>query len=236
MTEDLEWPEGPIRPDLAAGEIHVWQAHLNVDRPVLADLRSSLSDDEVARAARFHFDEHRDRYIAARGILRDILSRYRSEQPRAIEFSYGAFGKPAFKDQASNERIQFNLSHSGGLALFAVAAGIELGVDVEEIRPGPADMEIAEHFFSGTEVAALRALPASVQREAFFNCWTRKEAYVKALGGGLQVPLDSFDVSIAPGEPTALHLGQKRDDKRKWSLRALRAAPGYARRQSSRKV
>jgi 4'-phosphopantetheinyl transferase len=226
MTENLEWPPGPAQPILTAGQVHVWRSPLDLDGSVLDGLRMSLSDEELERAARFRFDEHRNRFIAARGVLRDILSKYLHQQARAIEFSYNAFGKPALKLQGQG--IQFNLSHSGALALFALSANMQLGVDVEQMRPGPADLAIAERFFSQSEVAALRALPTDIQSEAFFNCWTRKEAYVKALGGGLQIPLDSFDVSIAPGEPAVLHSVQEEGQKDKWSLQALHPAPGYA--------
>jgi 4'-phosphopantetheinyl transferase len=228
MVEKLEWPAGPTTPDLAPGQIDVWQASLDPGSAILGELRTNLSDDEIARALRFRFDEHRNRFIAARGILRDILGIYLGRRPQAVEFIYGAFGKPDLKDRGAGGEVQFNLSHSGELALFALAINTRLGIDVEQIRPGPADLAIAERFFSRSEVTSLRALPASLQAEAFFNCWTRKEAYVKALGGGLQIPLDSFDVSIAADEPVALHLSHDQEKETNWSLRALHPAHGYA--------
>ena len=211
------------------GEIHVWRASLDLDPYDLDNLRSALSPDERTRADRFVLPQHRARFAAARGILRDILSRYLDCTPEGIQFHYGPSGKPALAPGSGPAEIRFNLSHSHGLALYSVARSRELGVDVELIRSRVAEERIAERFFSPAEVAALRVLPPSARTAAFFRCWTCKEAYIKAKGGGLSIALDSFDVSVTPGEPAAL-LGVRDDplEAARWSLEELAPGGGYA--------
>ena len=164
----------------------------------------TLAADEQARAERFHFERDREHFIVARGVLRAILGRYLNRAPERLSFCYGAHGKPALAGEAGADAIRFNVSHSHGVALYAVTRGREVGIDLERIRFDLAVLEIAERFFSRREVATLRTLPTEAQRQAFFRCWTRKEAYIKARGEGLSLPLDQFDVSLAPGEPAAL--------------------------------
>jgi 4'-phosphopantetheinyl transferase len=190
---------------------------LEVDPARLNHLSELLAPDERARAARFHFDQHRRRFIAARGMLRELLGKYLAIDPAAVEFSYNAFGKPAV------DGVYFNLSHSDRLALYAVSCTREVGVDIERIDPAFADEQIPEQFFSPAEVQILRSLPKELQTEAFFNCWTRKEAYVKARGLGLSLELHSFDVTLAPGEPAAFLRGGEN-----WSIEALECATGFA--------
>jgi 4'-phosphopantetheinyl transferase len=198
---------------------------LDLDEPRLAAMRALLSDDELQRAARFHFERDRNHFIAARGLLRQLLGRYLDREPAALCFAYGARGKPTLLGHA----LRFNLSHSHGLALFAFALGCELGIDVEQIRLGFAAAEIAQHFFSPCEVAALRALPAAQQAEGFFNCWTRKEAFIKGRGDGLYMPLESFDVTLTPGEPAQmLEVRGEPGAAARWFLEALTPEPGYA--------
>ena len=214
-------------PSLARGDVHVWHASLSVDRPSQDELLGTLSPDERARAERFHFERGRDRFITGRGLLRAILARYLARPPEALRFDYSLHGKPRLSG-SDGDRLRFNVSHSHDLALYAITEDRELGVDVERIEPR-LEKGIAERFFSPGEVAALRALPAEVQSEAFFACWTRKEAYVKAKGEGLSFGLDQFEVSLAPGEPAALlRTIADPDEACRWSLRELAPEPGYA--------
>ncbi len=185
----------------------------HLDRPYAAAL---LSADEHARAARFRFDIHRTRYSAARAALREILAEYLSVPARSIEFSFNPYGKPFV------EGLHFNLSHSADLAVYAVSRTREVGIDVERLDTQFAAEQIPERFFTETEVASLRALPEHLQLEAFFNCWTRKEAYVKARGLGLSLPLSSFDVTLAPGEPAGFLRGADG-----WEIEAFSPVPGY---------
>jgi 4'-phosphopantetheinyl transferase len=217
------WEASPELLALEEDEVHVWRASLDCDGRVLHQFDETLAPDEKARAQRFVFRPDRNSYIAARGILRELLGRYLKRAPSEIEFDYGPQGKPALRSGSHEGQVQFNLSHSHGVALFAFAAGRQVGVDVELVRPDFAGEKIAERFFSSQEVMELRSLPAAVLDEGFFLCWTRKEAYIKARGEGLQIPLKSFHVSLTPGEPARLQA----DDSSRWSLRSLRLGGRY---------
>jgi 4'-phosphopantetheinyl transferase len=188
-----------------------------------------LSAEEQARAGRLHFDQDRERFIMAHGLLRLILSGYLSTVPRELRFSYSPHGKPALTASSDQETPNFNLAHSGRLALYAISRGRRIGIDVERIRSDCPCELIAEQFFSPQERAVLRALEAEeVKRRAFFNGWTRKEAYIKARGEGLSFPLDQFDVSLVPGEPVALRRIQGTSlEASRWSLHELFAGPDY---------
>jgi medium-chain acyl-[acyl-carrier-protein] hydrolase len=221
-----EWqPAGEVHP-LAEGEVHVWRAVLERPPEELEALYRTLSAEERERAARFHFDNHRRHFIAGRGILRALLGRYLGRDPGGLAFRYEARGKPLL---AGGEALAFNLSHSHGLALYAVARGVDVGVDVERVRPEFAGEQVAGRFFSPAEVAVLRGLPPEQRQEAFFACWTRKEAYMKATGQGLSLPLDSFEVTLAPGEPAALVAARHEGaEPGRWSMCALDPGPGFA--------
>jgi 4'-phosphopantetheinyl transferase len=214
---------------LAAGEVRVWRVELDAEVPAVADYLGDLSADERERAGRFHFERDRCRFVIARGVLRRLLAEALGRAPREVAFRYGRHGKPELAAGQTAARLRFNLAHSDGLALVALAWGREVGVDVERIRPGVDGDTIARRFFSPHEVAALRALPAAVRAQAFFRCWTCKEAYVKALGRGLALGLDRFDVSLDPAAPAALlaHRGAPEAPSR-WTLVDVAAAPGYA--------
>jgi 4'-phosphopantetheinyl transferase len=201
---------------------------LALDAAELETLRKVLSPDEQARAERFCFEKDRQRFIASRGILREILSRYLKREPARLEFSYSRFGKPSLAPDDSGSGVHFNLSHSHGLALYAISRFPEIGVDVERLRRDFPCEQIAEHFFSPHEVKTLRSLPEAGKYEAFFNCWTRKEAFVKARGEGLSLPLDQFTVSLAPAEPVAL-LRTEGDsgEASQWALRGINPVDGY---------
>jgi 4'-phosphopantetheinyl transferase len=190
---------------------------------VLPRFEAALAADEKARAQRFIFQPDRNSYIVARGVLRELLGKYLNRGPSEIEFDYGAQGKPALRSGWSQSGVQFNVSHSHGTVLFAFAVARQVGVDVELVRPDFAGEKIAERFFSPQEVRELRSLPAAVQDEGFFLCWTRKEAYIKARGEGLQIPLKSFHVSLTPSKPARLQA----NDSSRWSLRSLRLEGRY---------
>ena len=189
---------------------------------------NNLAADEQARAERFYFERDREHFIVARGVLRAILAGYLNRVPECLSFCYSSHGKPALAGESDEDAIRFSVSHSHGVALYAVTRGREVGIDLEHIRSDLAVAEIAERFFSRREVEMLRTLPTEDQRQAFFRCWTRKEAYIKARGEGLSLPLDQFDVSLAPGEPAAV-LGTQRDpsEASRWSLQELTPGPGY---------
>ena len=222
------WPCAPDELVLGSGEVHVWRAALDLRPTQYAKLSTTLAPEEGVRAARFRFRKDRKHFIAARGALRDILSRYVSHEAAQLEFCCDRGGKPNLAASINASGLRFNLSHSHGLALYAIARGREVGVDVELIRTRVADGQIAERFFSPREASDLKSVPVGLQSEAFFSCWTRKEAYLKARGDGLAVPLDSFEVSLVPGEPAALLSSryEPRDTSR-WTLQALTPRTGY---------
>ncbi|OGQ77556.1 MAG: hypothetical protein A3F90_11835 [Deltaproteobacteria bacterium RIFCSPLOWO2_12_FULL_60_19] len=224
---DSPWNGPPEFIDLLPDEVHVWRAPLSVSPSQLQTLAPILAAAERQRAERFHFEKDRGEFIAGRAMLRTLLGRYLHREPSQLEFNYGASGKPRLAGEDSS--LRFNLSHSHGIALYAFSRDREIGIDVEQVRSNADAEKIAERFFSAQEVAVFRDLPACQREKAFFDCWTRKEAYIKAKGDGLTAALDAFSVSLSPGEPAALlHV---RDDPRevsRWSLRELEPGPGYA--------
>jgi 4'-phosphopantetheinyl transferase len=190
--------------------------------PILRALFHLLSTDECERAARFRFKKDRERFIVARAVLRIILSHYLKLEPAQLRFTYNHYGKPALVGTPGDTRLCFNLSHSNSLALFAFTSDRRVGLDLEYVREDFAWAEIAELFFSEREIKMLRALPASMQAAGFFNCWTRKEAYLKAIGEGVSFPLSHFDVLLTPGGPAMLlNFRGKPQETSHWSLREL---------------
>ena len=180
---------------------------------------SHLSMDERARAARFVFDRDRDRYVAGRARLRRILGDYLGQAPEALRFSYGAHGRP------SVDGAQFNLSHTADLAALAVTPASDLGLDIEKVRP--IEMDVARMHFAPAEFAALTGLPANDRTAAFYRCWTRKEAYLKARGTGLSTDLDSFVVTLLPWAPPHLEWCDS-GEAAEWSLHDIEIADGIA--------
>ncbi len=210
---------------LGADEIHLWHAAL--DAHSVEGLQHLLSEDELLRADRFHFTRDRNHFAVARGLLRKLLSTYLRMDPNQLRLSYGEMGKP-FLAESHASPISFNLAHSGGLAIYAFSLSRELGVDLEFIREELAEEGIAERFFSRREIGELQAVPVELRKQAFFNCWTRKEAYIKARGEGLSMPLDAFDVSLTPGEPAALLKNHADEtDVTRWEMRSIPVAAGY---------
>jgi 4'-phosphopantetheinyl transferase len=220
--------EPPQDLDLPEGEVHVWSARLDPASETIERLRRLLDPQEAARASRFRFEKDRTAFTVARGILRWLLAGYLGEDAAALGFVYGPQGKPSLENESVNG-LHFNVTHSALLALFAFVRTREIGIDVERVREQPDLEDIARRFFSKDEVVALRRLPRRLRDRAFFRCWTRKEAYIKARGGGLSIPLDEFSVSFSPGEPAALRsssLGAAEIDR--WSLRDIPVGPAYA--------
>jgi 4'-phosphopantetheinyl transferase len=209
--------------ELSPDEVHVWRAPLDLDPDTLSGLKTTLAPDEISRAGRFVFPRDRHRFVAARGILRQLLAAYLVCSPRSLRFHYGQYGKPALHPGNPEVSLQFNLSHSQGLALYVFGINRAVGVDLELIRPDFGGEELAQHFFSPREQMDLHALPPDLIAKGFYNCWTRKEAYVKARGDGLQIPLDSFDVSLIPGCRETLNS----TDSSRWELRSFELEPQF---------
>jgi 4'-phosphopantetheinyl transferase len=220
------YPQEPLA--WSNGELHVWRASLAIDDDLLEFLHQILSNDERERAAKFHFERDRRRFVAAHGTLRRILARYVVLEPPRLQFTCNAFGKPELIPTAGIGPLMFNLSHSHEIAVCAVTTGCEVGIDVEYAHSLVGDLRIARQFFSPFEVAQLMRLAGHEQRRAFLTCWTRKEAYIKARGQGLSIPLDQFDVSLIPGEPAALIATRDESDLvADWNLCDLDLGPDY---------
>jgi 4'-phosphopantetheinyl transferase len=230
VTMMNSWRCAPQYLTLPDTGVHVWRINLDIAPEHVWAYHNVLSADEQATAARFYFEKDRDHYIVARGVLRTILSRYLDIAPDQIQFSYGSHGKPALTNSLGMEIVNFNISHSHDLALVAISRGRQLGVDVEYIQKDFACEEIAQRVFSPHEVATLLNLPDDLKHEAFFNCWTRKEAYIKARGLGLSYPLAQFEVSLIPGEPARLVSVKSGDffEASRWMLQELDLGPSYA--------
>jgi 4'-phosphopantetheinyl transferase len=222
------WLLPPPSLTLAPGTVHVWRAPLDRPADECRRLGESLSTDERERAGRFRFDHHRARYVVCRGLLRALLARYLGVAAGEVRFSYGEHGKPALAAPAGSA-LEFNVTHAEGMALFAVTPDRALGVDLEQVRC-PADLPaLVQSVFSGNEQAVFHGLPASQRLEAFFRCWTRKEAYMKAIGQGMALPPELIDVTLSPGVPARLLAvrGEPLDGTR-WLLVDLPPWPGYA--------
>ena len=204
---------------LSGNEIHIWTQDLFYPADEVGFFQGLLSLDELERAGRYHFEAHRSEYIVSRGTLRALLGSYLRVSPRDLRFVYSAYGQPSLSAAESSELLNFNVSHSSGVALFAVAHARRIGIDVERVRRDFDTSEIAERYFSNAERAALRQLPQDDRHNAFFRCWTRKEAFIKALGEGLSHPLDQFDVTLTPQDPAAL-LATRPDasEAKRWML------------------
>jgi len=221
-TAPTDWFCPPSNVSLVDAEVHVWKVPLTTDDVGLSRLEMLLDEEERLRASRFRFPVHHRRFVLRRAALRLVLSRYLSEPPVKIRYRFGAFGKPSLQEDANGVRLRFNASHSQDLALIAVAARREVGVDVEQVRSDLDTGDIASRFFSPSEIRALEKLPETDRAFGFFQCWTRKEAFIKAVGMGLSLPLSCFDVSLGPGvEAKLLAMREKTEDVRRWAMREL---------------
>ena len=219
QSSQITWRQAPADLALRANEVHVWL--IDSSGNDFASCAELLSSDEQARAARFKFDKDRRLFTVAHAALRSILSRYLRTPPATLEFAAGANGKPRLAGEPRGE-LRFNLSHSGNAALAAVSLGREVGVDIEMAKKDFAFDEVAERFFTAREVAALRALPAHLQRQAFYQCWTSKEAFLKAKGTGLSGELDEVEITMATNRRIRIEANVP-----EWALTELAPATGY---------
>jgi 4'-phosphopantetheinyl transferase len=228
-TNSLSWRTPPTDLSLPPNEVHIWRVDLEATPEVVQRCGAVLTPTERARAQRYVFEHHRRRWIVSRATLRLLLSRYLDTEPTLFEFDLNEFGKPSLATPYKEMNIEFNLSHSAEIALYAFTRERLVGVDVEYMR---ADLDfdgMARHSFSLQEQHVLRNLVGEEKRRTFFRGWTCKEAYAKALGKGFSQAFDQFSVSLLPSQPFALV--QQNEDAReltRWSFLELDAAPGYA--------
>lgn len=229
FDESQQWNIPPADPQLTRDAVHVWLAHMDQYSMTIGNTPPVLSDDEQAKAAKFYFERDRRRYAAAHSILRILLGRYLDCDPLAIRLRTNSHGKPAIDGPRQEQALTFNLSHSHELALFAFTYEREIGVDVEYMRANIEYEQLARHSFSPNEQQTLHNLSDSEKPQGFFNAWTRKEAYIKARGLGLYLPLHLFDVSLRPGEPAALLASRENvREAARWTMRTLSPGTGYA--------
>ena len=216
------WPAAPAELPALERTVHVWAVRLDDARVDVDGGRELLSPDERDRAERFHFEQHRRRFLIAHIALHWILGRYLQIAPARLYFDLGSNGKPKLPPALANSGIEFNLSHSNDLALLAVNLIGEVGVDIEYVKPGFKFEEIAERFFTAREAAVLRGLPSELQRQAFFKCWTCKEAFLKAKGTGLSGKLDEVEITLSASDEVRI-----RADVAGWSLAELNPIDAY---------
>ena len=209
--------------------VDVWRTDLAVDEATLDRFRGTLSPGEREREARFALDRERRAFIASRGLLRTLLARSAGGTPAGQDLVEDALGKPRLAGSCDQGRFRFSVSHSGGAWACAVALHREVGLDLERVDPARDIDRISERYFSPAEVAALRALPEAGRGLGFHLCWTRKEAWLKARGLGISLPLDSFEVTLRPGEPARL-LATRPDpaEAARWTLLDLDLGPWFA--------
>ncbi|MCP4427903.1 MAG: 4'-phosphopantetheinyl transferase superfamily protein, partial [Chloroflexi bacterium] len=211
-----------------SGDLHIWSAALDLPAEQRRQFWRLLAPDEQDRANRFRFERDKNHFTAARGLLRTLIGRYLDLSPGGLQFQYSEYGKPSLTSSSQIETFQFNVTHSQGVALYAFCWGSPVGVDVEKIRPLPDAKQIAARFFSASENERFQALSAEQQDEGFFNCWTRKEAFIKAVGEGLSYPLDQFDATLTPGEPARLRrIRGSWEEAARWSLYSFMPAPRF---------
>ena len=213
---------------LGRDEVHVWRIPLDWPPTRIRALNAVLSIDEKQKADRYHFAVDRVRHVVGRGVLRTILARCMRTDAERLCFEYSAFGKPRLAASSTEIPVRFNVSHSGELVLIVLTIGRAVGIDVERMRTDLEVERIAASFFSPQERLALQSLPAQLRFQAFFDCWTRKEAYIKAVGEGLTLPLDQFDVCFLPGQqPRLLATRPDPAEARRWVVQALDVGPCY---------
>jgi 4'-phosphopantetheinyl transferase len=227
MFQEFERPDG--HPRLEVDAVHVWRVRTNPAPRSLATLAQLLSADERDRAARFHFESDRQRYVAARATLRRLLGEYVEAAPADLVFRYGARGKPDIETPLATRATQFNVSHRGDFALLVFARGREVGIDIENVREVPEALTIARNHFTAAETRLLECAQAGTSRqECFFRLWTRKEALIKAVGTGLSMPLTEFDVSSAAATGAPWHVVRvPARPETAWAVRDLQPAEEY---------
>jgi len=228
-TEELKWRTAIPEELISAQEVHVWRASLDVSVLQYENLLGFLSADELERAGRFRFERDQKRFIVARGILRKILGRYLEKDPDKLLFEYTDHGKPKLANNAGNDTFRFNLSHSDAFALYGVTRGRSIGIDIEQIRDDVDVRQVARRFFSPGEIVSLERVNESNLQELFFQYWTRKEAFIKAMGEGISFPLEQCDVSSSSGKVLSpvilLNDGRKISS---WNVQDIFPGSGYA--------
>ena len=213
---------------LPNNEVHIWLASLDVPAKTCTRLRSFLSEEEISRANRFYFPQDRDYFVVGRGLLRIFLGQYLDSDPTTLHFTYGRYGKPVLDPNENNSELSFNMSHSKSKVIYAFSHGREVGIDIEDLNRDVDREQIVRRNCSEQEKIAYHTVPTELKQEAFINCWTRKEAYIKARGEGLAAHLDQITVSLVPGdEPRLLDTQAGEHEITRWTLKEIDVGSGY---------
>ncbi|OCQ99688.1 4'-phosphopantetheinyl transferase [Oscillatoriales cyanobacterium USR001] len=225
---NITWNTPPQKMILSSNNIHIWRANLHLPIEQIETFFQTLSADEKIRAEKFHFDRHRNFFIAARGILRAILSRYLEIKPHQLRFNYSTRGKPEIAENCGVKNLEFNLSHSEEIAIYGITCASKIGIDIEKIRSIDDAEQIAKRFFAARECSWLSEISPSEKPAAFFRLWTCKEAYLKAIGEGLAFGLDRFEISFSSSEsPTIISIQGSDRIEIPWFLQQLTPVSGY---------
>lgn len=229
MHGHVEWQEPATHPTLVSGQVHLWRVSLHASPAQVAGWQALLSPDERERAARFYFERDRRRYTVARSVLRRLLGAYLRRDPSAVRFVYADKGKPSLDPASGWPDISFNLSHAGDVAVVALCTQGRIGVDIEQHRPLDDLPGLARTVFSPQELRDLNELPSVQRQRAFYDCWTRKEAFIKAIGDGLSYPLAQFDVTLRPDAPAQLlRVADEPDAQARWQMASFPPGPDYS--------
>ena len=221
-----DWQQPSAHPKLTEGDVHLWRVCI-ADGHETDYFREILTEDERIRAGEYYFEKDRRIFIISRGYLRIILADYLDASPEDLVFHVNRYGKP-FLTEDIGKPLRFNLAHSGDWIVYAFAMGSDIGIDIEKIRALEDQDKIIHRFFSDSEKAAFAGISPSQKEAAFFTCWARKEAFIKAKGKGLSCPLDSFSVAVTPGEPPVLEYAQDCHEAAHWHIADIDVARGYA--------
>jgi 4'-phosphopantetheinyl transferase len=225
----VTWREISEIPPVVPGEVQVWRINLLRPPAEITRRQNLLTNAEKNQAAQFHSDRDQRRFIVRRSARRQLLATHLGLKPEAIRIESANFQKPAIAETQNPDRLRFNCTHSADWALIAIAREQEVGVDLEQHRPMADAGDLAGEFFSAHEIRELAELPPALKLAGFYNCWTRKEAFVKAIGLGLACPLNRFSVTLSPGRPAALlEVADDPDARTKWSLISIAANPDYS--------
>ena len=230
MNENISqvWNNPVDQPQLDEAQVHLWRASLDLPLILIEQLASILTEDEIAKADKFHFPHHRRKFIAARGILRQLLGQYLQISPKNIKFQYGDRGKPYLTRATSGNSLEFNISHSQDYALYGFTHSHAIGVDIEHLRTMEDAAKIAQRFFSPQEFELVNCLSGEQQQRVFFKLWTAKEAYLKAVGIGLAGSLASIDISFDQAEiPCLKSIQGNAAETAPWSMYPCMPALGY---------
>ncbi len=225
----MSWPTPPLDRTLHHDEVHVWLVAYEMFRAQIPALHLLLNGEEAKKAAQFYFEKDRRRYIVTHGLLRTLLASYTNLEPTQLGFSYNVYGKPELAPSLQNNLLHFNLSHTHDLIVYAFTYIRNVGIDIEYMRTTIEYEQLAKRYFSPFENAELQRLPVFLRQQAFFHCWSRKEAYIKARGLGLSLALDSFDVTVEPGAPAKLLASRESaQETNRWLFASLPMDPQYA--------